>query len=346
VATLEGQFLKLNPTWGRVLGFSDAELMGQPFLHLIHPLDRDDTIANLAALAEGSAVRDFENRYRCKDGQYRWLRWSCPAPQAGSNVIYTIARDVTDEKQLEEFKDQFLATVSHELRTPLTAITGGLELVVSGECGPVSASQMEFLSASADSAQRLTDIIDDLLDVESIASGKVTFELETITAGEIVREVARTFRVQAANNGLRLVVEVMSTAELTGDKQKLIQAISNLVSNAIKYTGRGEVRLTAGARGNDVEISVTDTGFGMSEEDQQYLFQRFFRASDERVQLSSGTGLGLVIVKEIIERHGGRVEFESEKGLGTEVRCILPTGAPVPQRTAPDGTGEREPVTA
>jgi signal transduction histidine kinase len=239
-----------------------------------------------------------------------------------------IARDITDRKQLDRMKDEFVGTVSHELRTPLTAIKGFIELVLDGDAGPVADTQREFLEVAARNADRLGSVINDILDVSRIESQGLEIRLDPTDLGAVLEDVASTFRLMAHNKGLTLRHEVADLPKVLGDASRLVQVFSNLLSNAIKYTPGGEVGIRATAAGDRVEVVVHDAGIGLTEEEQGQLFTKFFRGRNPVVTDSGGTGLGLVIVKGILDKHQGTIHVESRAGEGTRFRVTLPIAAP------------------
>jgi signal transduction histidine kinase len=235
-----------------------------------------------------------------------------------------IARDITDRKVLDRMKDEFVGTVSHELRTPLTAIKGFIELVLDGDAGPIPDTQREFLEVAARNADRLGALINDILDVSRIESQRLEIRPEPIDLAAVLEDVVSTFRVMARNKGLTLRQEVAGLPKVLGDASRLVQVFSNLLSNAIKYTPKGEVGVKAIVTSGGVEVVVHDTGVGLTKEEQEQLFTKFFRGKNPVVAESGGTGLGLVIAKAIVETHKGTIDFESRPGEGTRFRVVLP----------------------
>jgi signal transduction histidine kinase len=236
----------------------------------------------------------------------------------------TIARDITERKQLEQMKDDFVGTVSHELRTPLTAIKGFIELVADGEAGPLTDPQREFLQIASRNTDRLGNLINDLLDVNQIEAQRLEISTEPIDLRAVLDDVAATFRPMAQAKGLSFTENIGRLPSILGDGPRLVQVFSNLVSNAIKYTPSGEVGIHARVARNGVEVIVHDTGIGLSKDEQAQLFTKFFRARNPVVADSGGTGLGLVIARAIVEKHKGTIEVASVVGAGTRFRVVLP----------------------
>ncbi|MDH3216721.1 MAG: response regulator [Candidatus Krumholzibacteria bacterium] len=335
VANLEGYFTRVNPMFSKTMGYTDAEMLEVPFVDFVHPDDHGSTLKALEQLSTGAHVVNFQNRYRCKDGTYRWLAWSTPAPAPGSNKLYAVARDITEQKQilteLEEAKkaaeaaatakSEFLANMSHEIRTPLNGIIGMTELLSHTTLSP---EQRDFLSMVKDSADSLLRLINDILDFSKIEAGKL--ELETIDFGlrDCVGKTGQALAVRAAQKGLDLHCRVAPDVpdDLAGDPGRLRQVIVNLVGNAIKFTETGEVTIEAveESRSNGkicIHFSITDTGIGIARDKQKEIFDAFTQVDTSTTRKFGGTGLGLAITSQLVELMDGRTWLESEIGKGT-----------------------------
>jgi signal transduction histidine kinase len=228
-------------------------------------------------------------------------------------------------RELDRLKDDFVASVSHELRTPLTSIRGYLELVLDGEAGALRDEQREFLSIVDRNADRLLHVVGDLLFVAQVEAGRIALEAGPTDVEEVVRQAADAARPAATEKGIELELDVDGIGELTADRARLAQVLDNLISNAVKFTPAGGRVAVRSSRDGDIAIlEVSDTGMGISEEDQEKLFQRFFRADSATAQAIQGTGLGLAIVKAIIEAHDGAISVVSAPGKGTTFRVELP----------------------
>ena len=225
--------------------------------------------------------------------------------------------------ELDTLKDEFISLVSHELRTPLTSIRGYLELLL--DDGRLDAEQQSFLGIIDRNSDRLLGLVSDLLMLTQIEAGGLEFELDPVDLEEVVQECIETASPTAEASGIELGVSTERLPMVRGHRLRLVQVLDNLISNALKFTpqgGRVEVRLSAldGA----AVIEVQDTGLGIAKSEQEQLFERFFRSARATQNAIPGTGLGLTISKAIVERHGGRIELESDEGVGTTVRVTLP----------------------
>jgi signal transduction histidine kinase len=220
-------------------------------------------------------------------------------------------------------KDEFVALVSHELRTPLTAIQGYTELVLDGTAGEVNDEQRAMLTAVDRSSARLFRLINDLLFVAQLNAGKLSVAIDDVDLASVAREAIEDARPRAAAAEVSLDFEFALTPTIRADRVRLGQVFDNLISNAIKFTPPGgRVGLTISMVGDEAIIVVTDSGMGMSVEDQQRLFTRFFRTkAAAKIQ---GTGLGLSITKAIVDAHHGSISVQSKVGHGTRFTVTVP----------------------
>ncbi|TET43678.1 PAS domain S-box protein, partial [Candidatus Aerophobetes bacterium] len=233
--------------------------------------------------------------------------------------------DITERKRIEQMKDDFVALASHELRTPLTSIQGYTELILDGDVGEISGQQRKFLKIIVQNTRRLEALINEVLDIEKIESGRLKMKLEKVNLCQIVEDSLNTFKVTAQGRGLELTEEIKEAEiNVLGDSDRLSQVFANLLSNAIKYTKEGRVKVTAQKKGKFASVAVEDTGIGMSPQDAKMVFDRFFRVENSYVKKTTGTGLGLSIVKATIERHNGHIKVESKLGVGSKFEVMLP----------------------
>ncbi|HXH83352.1 MAG TPA: PAS domain S-box protein, partial [Candidatus Tectomicrobia bacterium] len=326
-ASLDGRIMSWNRGAERLFGYAAEEVVGRS-LDLLVPPDRAmERARDAARVRQNEPVPPYETVRVRKDGARIEVELTIspiPGPEGAITGMSLIARDVTDRKAMERLKDEFLATVSHELRTPLTALKGHLELVLDGDAGPLTDLQEKFLRIASQNTERLTSLINDLLDVEKLAAGKIALRKEAVDFGTVLEEVAATFRLAAETRGLAFRTDIPTLPQVVGDRGRLVQVFSNLVSNAIKYTEHGEVGLRATVGYGHVEVIVWDTGIGIALEDQPHLFTRFFRTRDAAERDAGGAGLGLVIAKGLVDAHGGQIGVTSAPGVGTRIRVVLP----------------------
>ena len=254
------------------------------------------------------------------------------AVTAGGAFAFYAARLVRDigsrnERlhELDRMKDDFVASVSHELRTPLTSIRGYVELLREGDAGELTDEQHQFVAIVERNADRLLRLVGDLLFVAQVEAGEITLEPGSTDVEELVREAVDAAQPAAAMKGIEIALDLDGLGEVHGDRARLAQVLDNLISNALKFTppgGHVAVRTSRSADRGVIEVS--DSGMGISEEDQSRLFKRFFRTASATDQAIQGTGLGLAIVKAIVEAHDGDITVESVEGEGTVFRVELP----------------------
>jgi two-component system phosphate regulon sensor histidine kinase PhoR len=239
---------------------------------------------------------------------------------AGAALAY---KDVTEFMHALKVKDEFVASVSHELRTPLTSIVGYVNILRERpDLPPDVVAQLDVVARNTD---RLNRLVADLLHTAQVDDGPMRVVRSKTDLGAIVRDSVQAATPAAERAGVRIEVDAPVSLMVMADPQRMAQVVDNLVSNAIKYTGAGgRVRVTIALDGNRVELSVADTGIGISASDRDRLFTRFFRSRQAEERSIQGVGLGLSITKAIVESHGGRIEVESELGQGSEFRVRLP----------------------
>jgi PAS domain S-box-containing protein len=268
------------------------------------------------------------------------------APVRGSRGEGTgtvaVFRDFTREAELDRMKSDFVSIASHELRTPLTSIRGYLDLLLMGGPGSVNEQQRNFLQVARDNTRRLHELVNDLLDISRIESGRIELNVQVVSLPKLIHQAAEFLQNQFDERGLYLKLNVPDDVpQLFGDADRITQIITNLLSNAYKYTPEGGATVNVSQDKRFIRIDVVDTGVGISEEDQEKLFTRFFRAGDEYVREQSGTGLGLSITKSLVEIHGGQIWVESEPGAGTTFSFTLPLPAGQISTPAPANEGKQ-----
>ena len=250
----------------------------------------------------------------------------------GQDAQLISLHDITDRKQAEEaelklmeMKDELIASVSHELRTPLFSIRGFLELLRDGKVKDPE-TQQEFLTRASQDANRLTLLVNDLLDVSRLEAGRMELELEEVELGSVIRETLDSLRQQAQEKSIALTYSGSETPlGIKADRHRLQQVLTNLVTNAIKFSESGcPVRITSELLDGLVTVKVIDQGTGVPEEDIPHLFDMFYQANGSHKRAGGGAGLGLHIAKRIVESHGGQIGVESQLGMGSTFFFVLP----------------------
>ncbi|MHB0960858.1 MAG: response regulator [Pirellulaceae bacterium] len=335
VADINGYFKRVNPAFEKSLGYRAAEMLSSPLVDFVHPEDREATRKAFRQLRHGADLVGFENRCRCKDGSYRWLAWTCPAPQERETLLYAVARDTTVRKQAElelnkakaaaesanQAKSDFMANMSHEIRTPLNAIIGMTELVLSGR---VRQRQTEFLKMVFESGEALLEVINDVLDFSKVEAGKLELECEPFRLRDCLGDAMRTLAHRSRNADLEIASDIQPAVPeiLIGDAGRLRQVVMNLISNSLKFTERGEVilevRVIAQTDNHvELEFAVRDTGIGIPDSKLSRIFEAFEQVDTTLTRRFGGTGLGLAICRKLTQLMGGRIWVESRLGQGS-----------------------------
>lgn len=248
-----------------------------------------------------------------------------------AQTINTMAEKLEKVEQerhhLEQVRNDFLANVSHELRTPLTAVQGFLEALQDGLVEEEEARQKYYAVMYSETMQ-INRLVDDLMDLMKLENNEVTLAKFPVDVKELLGKIAFSFHPEAEEKGIRLEVDVPDELpKIYADRDRVAQIIKNLVKNALKFTEEGEIRLSATAEDRWVRIRVTDTGVGISADDLNRIWERFFKVDRGRSKKNKGTGLGLAIVKELVELHDGKCSVESVPGEGSTFTVWLPTVA-------------------
>ncbi|RUT00944.1 hybrid sensor histidine kinase/response regulator [Dulcicalothrix desertica PCC 7102] len=348
IAGLDGYLKRVNPAFVNALGYTEAELLAQPFIELIHHDDRALTITEYHKLISGGApTKSLENRYRCKDGSYKWLSWG-GNPIIDEGLIYSSARDITERKIAEQereqllqrekaareeaeranrVKDEFLAVLSHELRTPLNPILGWVKLLKTGKCD--ATRTQKALDVIERNTQLQTQLIEDLLDISCILQGKLTLETAPVNFNNVIYSAIDTVRLAVDAKSIDLQLDLpSSTIQVMGDATRLQQVVWNLLTNAVKFTpqnGQIKIGLSTLNRNQEVCFTVSDTGKGINLKFLPYVFEYFYQEDSSTTRKFGGLGLGLAIAKQIVELHGGTISADSlGEGNGATFTVKLP----------------------
>jgi len=232
--------------------------------------------------------------------------------------------DITELKRLDQLKTDFVNMTSHELRTPLTSIQGMVQVVVSGMAGEVNETQRSSLNIALRNIERLSRLINNLLDISKIEAGHMTLNLEAVNMAELARQVRDTFLPLVRERRLELRLQVPADLVLTVDRDRLIQVFTNFMHNAVKFTRAGTITMMVESQATQVRCTVADTGPGIAPAQLPRLFGKFQQAGTLSATDERGSGLGLSLCKSLIELHGGTVWVESELGQGTRFIFTLP----------------------
>jgi PAS domain S-box-containing protein len=371
--TVGGKIVSWNSGAERLFGYTADEMIGQEVALLV-PGDRLHELESVARRVNaGESIEEHQTRGLRKDGTEVDVSLTVsPIRDARRQVTGTavIARDITHMKrqqsqlqallakervartdaeaaqqalaeqnerlrELDRLKDEFISLVSHELRTPLTSIRGYLELLLDGGVGELSDDQVRFLGVVDRNSRRLMHLVGDLLFLAQIEAGKLALELGEVDLDHLVEECVEAAKPFADEKGIELAADVERIPSMIGDRSRLGQVLDNLVSNALKFTNEGgSVSIRISAHDGEAVVEVEDNGIGIAPEEQDQLFDRFFRSSEATERAIPGTGLGLTIAQAIVERHEGSIEVESAPGKGTTMRVRLPVRSSVTSEVA------------
>lgn len=326
-----GDMVFVNNEIAKQFGYRREELIGRPVDMLVPPrLRRRQGTHNAAFDLRSSAPRfsPHSDLYGLrKDGtEFSAEIGLTHIADSEDGLILGVVVDVSERKRTERLKDEFVSTVSHELRTPLTSISGSLGLLTGIWADSMPAAAARLLAIAHKNSQRLVRLVNDILDIEKLESGHVIFDLGRVDVGALLVQTIESNRGYAEAYGVRLRLDTTGAdAEVYADPDRLGQVITNLISNAIKFSPADDEVVVAFERDGDVvRISVRDHGRGIPPEFKPHIFEKFAQADASDTREKSGTGLGLSIVSQIVERLGGKVEFEDAVGGGTVFHVELP----------------------
>jgi len=324
IITKDGRIESVNPTAERIFGYRAEEMVGKHVLMLFadakifaieNEKDRSQFMENLYQRALYK-IGEFDCLKRTGEDLPVDLSLTEFQTQEGTRFMANIL-DVSERKEVERLKKEFVATVSHELRTPLTSIRGSLGLLNAGAMGSLPEKAKQMVSLAERNTLRLITLINDILDIEKLESGKLDMVFNTVAIDSVVERSLEAVRAFADQNGVKLEAQ-RSGANVYADGDRLVQVIVNLLSNAVKFSPKGEtVTIAVEELPKWIEVKVVDHGRGIPEKYKNLLFQRFQQVETSDARKKGGTGLGLAISKGIIEQHGGSIGVDSQEGKGS-----------------------------
>jgi PAS domain S-box-containing protein len=322
----DGDLLAANDALARLLGYRTAdELLAESagLTKRVH-VDPARRVQFISLMRSQGVINGFEAALRRRDGSTIWITESARIvhdPLTKRSYLEGFLDDITERKQTEQFKSDFVSFVTHQLRTPLSGIRWMLELAKESE----SAGEVKsFVEDAHASAERLISLVNDLLDVTRLEAGRLAMNPTMLSLAGVTSDIVHELEPLAGSKHQTLTFSG-SSPDVFADSQLLRQAVLNLVGNALKYTPEGgSVTVSVSADEADVHLSVRDTGIGISEDAQRQLFQKFYRANNAQAIDTEGTGLGLYLVRLIAEHAGGRVACQSREGTGSTFTLSLP----------------------
>jgi two-component system phosphate regulon sensor histidine kinase PhoR len=319
------RIMLMNQPFEKLFELRDAAV-GVPLIEAVRHATLDELIAE--TLGTGEAMRSELSVTDSRTHGERYIEVSAvPIKKADEEMSGAVVlfHDITELKQLDQIRREFVANVSHELRTPLSILRGYIEVLLDEPETP-SEELARILSIMERHSKRLQRLVDDLLSLAQLESSQATLELSDVRVDELFNNLIRDWKEKLAAKNLKVIVDLTPEAlTLRADGTRLEEVLYNLLDNAVKFSREnGQIHLRATSRGSDMVLSVADSGFGIGKEHLPRIFERFYRADKARSRELGGTGLGLAIVKHIAQLHGGRAEAESELGRGTTIRVVLP----------------------
>ncbi len=321
-----------NKAAEKIFGYSAREVLQNNISMLMPATDRtrhDSYLDHYSKTGNASIIgvgREVEGQR--KDGLIFPIDLAVTEMILDGEVLYTgTVRDITDRKQVEKLKNEFVSTVSHELRTPLTSIRGSLSLINAGAVGEIPDKAKKMLAIAGNNTERLLLLINDILDVQKIESDEISFKFSSVDVMSLLETAILNNVAYAQKHDVEFkIIKKLDGVRLFADADRIIQVLNNLLSNAAKFSPKGEiVEISVLRHGNDIlRISVTDYGSGIPESFQPRLYEKFTQSDSSDTRQKGGTGLGLSISKAIVEKHGGRIDYVTQKDIGTTMYFELP----------------------
>lgn len=326
VGSESGEIVYFNRAWSALTGKNIQDLLGFGWSDLVHPEDRDAYVALYMDSLKKKSPYTGEYRILSKTGEYRWLLTFASArfePDGSFAGYIGSSIDITERKQNEQRKNDFISMVSHELKTPLTSTISYVQVSQKKALEKGDALTSGMLERASKQLGKMTTLINGFLNVSRLEAGKIYIDRQRVDMAGLIKEVADSVVPEASSH--RIEFAHVERTWIHADKDKIEQVISNLISNAIKYSPSDTIiQITCLTQNEFVHVNVKDQGIGIKPEDQEKLFDRFYRVEGLHNKSISGFGIGLYICKEIIERHGGQIGVSSTPGVGSDFWFTLP----------------------
>lgn len=325
---VEGRFMYVNQAWRNTLGYGDAVLPALRLSDIVAPSRRDATLASFRSAAQTRAQEQLETVFLTSSGAEVIVEGNISGQGEGDNVVTRgLFRDVTEARAVERLKDEFVSVVSHELRTPLTSIRGALGLIATGRLGELNDKGKRMVQIAVADSERLVRLINDILDIERMEAGRLEMQKTTCELGQLLRRATDGVQPLAERADVRIEV-AGSTGNVWCDSDRILQTLTNLLGNAIKFSPAGGTVWLATTRDDrTITFSVRDEGRGIPAEKLDTIFERFQQVDASDARQKGGAGLGLAIARSIVLQHGGQIWAESDGKSGSTFRFTLPAYA-------------------
>lgn len=325
----DGVVLHWNTIAEKTLGVTRSKVIGQNLSESGLQWEFEKILEGVTLCqSRNKPIRMDDISFRRQNGEDGFLGFTLiPLKQNdGEGVEFLLfGTDITERKKIDQMKSDFVSTVSHELRTPLTIIKEGVLQVFEGLLGETNAEQKRLLSIVLEGIEQLGRIVDEILDLSKIESGRLELRKTIVDIASVARGVQTVFSRQAQEKNIQIEIHMPDKVEIQADKDKIVQVFMNLISNALKFTEEGKIEISVVQKPKEVQCAVSDTGIGIAECDLPKVFgkfQRFYTPSRATVK---GTGLGLAISKGYVEAHGGTIKVQSKQGAGSKFIFTFPT---------------------
>jgi PAS domain S-box-containing protein len=323
IATLEeGRFVDVNKSFLQLSGCLSEEIIDRTITETQCGFDLETYCKVVQKLQDKGYLHNQELQFRSKSGELKTVLISIELIElAGTRCTLNIINDITERKQLE---NEFISIVSHELRTPMTSLLGSLDLLKSGQLGNLSDRGQQILDIAVNNTERLVRLVNDILDLERMKSGKITMYKLECSASDLITQATEIMRSMAEKARITLQLELVS-ARLWADPDRILQTLTNLLSNAIKFSEPDTtIWLRAYLKQNRLQIEISDRGRGIPSDKLNSIFDRFQQVDASDSRQKGGTGLGLAICRQIVEQHDGKIWVESVLGEGSTFYIDLP----------------------
>ncbi|MFB2939462.1 ATP-binding protein [Aerosakkonemataceae cyanobacterium BLCC-F154] len=329
IATLEeGTFIDVNPSFLRMSGYEQYEVIGHSAAELNLGIPQEIYEQALQQLLETGSLQNQECEFRTKNGEIKSVLLSVELIDlSGIQCTLNIVNDITERKRLE---NEFISLVSHELRTPLTSLMGSLDILCAGKLGTLTSQGQNVLRIAITNTERLIRLINDILDLERMKSGKIAMQKVKCNADKILNQAVESMESLADRSQIKLIAQTLNV-EMWADPDRLLQTFTNLLSNAIKFSESGsnvwintELKKTENPDFDLILFTVKDRGRGIPADKLHLIFERFQQVDASDSRKKGGTGLGLAICRHIVEQHEGKIWAESTLGEGSTFHILLP----------------------